>query len=45
LVVVLGEKIGGGLPSAIVKFELKVKAMGGFRVTHGFFISALYLAD
>jgi len=29
---VLAEKSGGGLPSAIIKVELKFKAMGGFPV-------------
>ncbi len=47
---VLGEKSGGGLPSAIIKFELKFKAMGGFPVCRqagmspmAFFISAYFL--
>jgi len=35
--VVLGGKSGGGLPSAIIKFELKFEAMGGFPVSHGLF--------
>jgi len=50
--VVLGEKSGGGLPSAIIKFGLKVKAMGGFPVCRqagmsptAFFISAYSSAD
>jgi hypothetical protein len=38
--VVLGEKIGGGLPSAIIEFELKVKAMGDFPA-HGLFYFCL----
>jgi len=40
--VVLGEKSGGGLPSAIIKFELKCKAMGGFPA-HGLFYFCLFL--
>jgi len=36
--VVLAEKSGGGLPGAIIKFELKFKAMGGFPVSHGLFL-------
>jgi len=40
--VVLGEKSGGGLPSAIIEFELKVKAMGDFPVvSHGLFYLCL----
>jgi hypothetical protein len=50
--VVLGENGDGGLPSAIIKFELKFKAMGGFPVCRqagvspmAFFISAYSSAD
>jgi hypothetical protein len=35
--VVLAEKNSGGLPTAIIRFELKLKAMGGFLVAHGLF--------
>jgi len=40
--VVLAEKSGGGLPGAIIKFELKFKAMGGFPVSHGLFYFCLF---
>jgi hypothetical protein len=38
---VLAEKNGGGLPSAIIKVELKFKAMGGFPA-HGLFYFCLF---
>jgi hypothetical protein len=40
--VVLAEKNGGGLPSAIIKVELKFKAMGGFPA-HGLSYFCLFV--